>query len=362
MYIPVTVFDPDQLPPEIVADYHGRLDASRQEIEGLVASLPAAGGPELRRIAHRLRGTGAIFGHPLVSQVAGEVEDAPLGELAAAGRRLADLLQGILAPAGERILLVDDDPAIVRLLAATLQRPGRQILTATTGAEAAALLARERCDLVLLDLFLPDDDGRRLLGRWRGDPATSRLPVFILSARLGSEVKAECYALGADGYFEKPFDPKVLAAAVQGRLHRPGPAPAVVAPPAAGPRPAAGPARILVVEDDHLIARIVTHRLEKAGHHLTHLPDGGTVLAQVARERPDLIILDIKMPEVDGLEVLRRLRADAATRSLPVILLTALGDEADVVRGFGLGADDYLVKPFSPTELAVRVDRLLHRP
>jgi DNA-binding response OmpR family regulator len=122
-----------------------------------------------------------------------------------------------------------------------------------------------------------------------------------------------------------------------------------------------GPAKVIIAEDDPLVARIVSHRLGKGGHLITHVTDGAAALAAIAGTRPDLLILDIKMPEMDGLEVLRRLRADAATRTLPVILLTALGEEEDVVRGFGLGADDYLVKPFSPTELAVRVDRLLRR-
>ena len=354
--------DHDPLPPEIVAEYLQQLVTRRGEVEAHLAALPGAGEGPLRTVAHKLRGTGAIFGHDQLSVLAGEVEDAPAADLAETGSRLLAELIAITAPEGERILLVDDDPVMHTLLEATLRAPGRVIRTATNGAAADALLARERYDLVLLDLFLSDEDGRRLLRSWRSRPATSLLPVFILSARLGGDVKAECYALGADGYFEKPFDPAVIAAAVQGRLRRAsGPVPAVRDPVAPRPAAPAGPAKVMIAEDDPLIARIVTHRLGKGGHQLTHVADGAAALAAIAQARPDLLILDIKMPEIDGLEVLRRLRADAATRTLPVILLTALGEEEDVVRGFGLGADDYLVKPFSPTELAVRVDRLLRR-
>ena len=350
----------DSVPPELVTEYLDRLEDHRREIEGCLAALPGAGEAPLRRVAHQLRGTGAIFGFPALTQVAGEVEDAPAGTLAAEARRLAELLAGITASSGSRILVVEDDPSIVRLLEVALKGSERRIRAAATAAEADALLARERFDLVVLDLFLPDDDGRRLLLRWRATPSTATLPVFVLSARLGAEVKAECYAIGADGYFEKPFDVSVVVAAVEGRLKRDRAAPSA-APPAAVPAAPAGPARIYLAEDDPLIAKIVTHRLGKGGHVLTHVGDGAAVLERVAAARPDLLILDIKMPEVDGLEVLRRLRADPGTRTLPVILLSALGEEEDVVRGFGLGADDYLVKPFSPTELAVRVDRLLRR-
>jgi DNA-binding response OmpR family regulator len=349
----------DPLPPELVRDFLTRLAAARREIDTHGAVLPTIGEQALRLLAHQLRGSGGAFGFPEVSDAAGAVEDAPAGELPHAVRRLSEVIGTIIDAPGEVLLIVDDDPAITRLLEMALRRPGRRLRTAETGAEADRILAEGGCDLVVLDLFLPDEDGRRLLERWRANPGLAATPVFILSARLGAEVKSECYALGADGFFEKPFDVGVLAAAVEGRLarrsHPAPPAPVIPHPPQAGP------AKILLAEDDELIARIVSHRLEKGGHRLTRLPDGGGVLARIAADPPDLLILDIKMPEVDGLEVLRRLRADPATRSLPVILLTALGEEEDVVRGFGLGADDYLVKPFSPTELAVRVDRLLHR-
>lgn len=351
----------DPLPPELVADFLGRLAAVDQEIETHLADLEAGGEEALRRIAHQLRGSGGSFGHPEVSEAAGMVEAAPTSSLAAATARLREVITEVLIRTDDHLLIVDDDPAITHLLEAVLRGPGRRLRVAGSGGAAERIIATERCDLVLLDLFLPDEDGRRLLERWRAAPATATLPIFILSARLGAEVKSECYQLGADGYFEKPFDPGVLAAAVQGRLKRRGATAAAVPPSAPAPPSSAGPARILIAEDDPLIARIVSHRLGKVGHLITHLPHGGGVLAQVASDRPDLLILDIKMPEVDGLEVLRRLRADPATHSLPVILLSALGEEEDVVRGFSLGADDYLVKPFSPTELAVRVDRLLHR-
>jgi len=107
----------------------------------------------------------------------------------------------------KRILIVDDDPAMQRLLSRLLEKAGYQADAVATGAEAAALLDAHAVDLILLDLFLPNEDGRRLLGRWRGELRTRGVPIFVLSAALGNDVKTECFAEGADAYFEKPIDP-----------------------------------------------------------------------------------------------------------------------------------------------------------
>ena len=358
--------DTDPLPPALVADYLAGLANTSATIDRLVAALPsdpARSTAELRRIAHQLRGSGGAYGFPAVTTAAGEVEDAPPETLAAAATRLTALLRAESKRAAHRVLIVDDDPVMAQVLASLVPDGGRIARLAATAAEADAMIQAERFDLVLLDLFLPDEDGRRLLARWRATPATAATPVFVLSARLGPEIKTECFALGADAYFEKPVDPAMIAAAVASRLARQAPDPAPTAP-APGPSASGGmaaPAQVLIADDDPLIASIVTHRLGKAGHTVRHVSDGAAVLAALDGQRPDLLILDIKMPEMDGLEVLRRIRAAPTPRPLPVIILTALSNEADVVRGFGLGADDYLVKPFSPTELSVRVERLLRR-
>ncbi|MEV5973980.1 response regulator transcription factor [Streptomyces sp. NPDC051921] len=118
------------------------------------------------------------------------------------------------------------------------------------------------------------------------------------------------------------------------------------------------PARILVVDDDPTVAEVVTGYLHRAGHTVCHAADGPTALDRAARERPDLVVLDRMLPGVDGLEVCRRLRAD---RPVPVIMLTARGDEDDRIAGLELGADDYVTKPFSPRELVLRVESVLRR-
>jgi DNA-binding response OmpR family regulator len=118
-------------------------------------------------------------------------------------------------------------------------------------------------------------------------------------------------------------------------------------------------ASVLVVDDDPTVSDVVRRYLERAGYLVTLAADGHQALALFGQQRPDLVVLDLMLPGVDGLEVCRRLRAAAS--SLPIVMLTALGEEADRVVGLELGADDYLTKPFSPRELVLRVQSVLRR-
>ncbi|HXE92296.1 MAG TPA: response regulator [Gaiellaceae bacterium] len=116
---------------------------------------------------------------------------------------------------------------------------------------------------------------------------------------------------------------------------------------------------VLIADDDEDVLALVRATIERSGHEVMAVGDGAAALSAMAERRPDLAVLDIAMPELDGLEVLRRLRADDETKDLPVILLTAQAQAADVERGFATGASAYVRKPFSPRDLATRVDDLL---
>jgi DNA-binding response OmpR family regulator len=118
---------------------------------------------------------------------------------------------------------------------------------------------------------------------------------------------------------------------------------------------------VLAADDDEDILGLVSFRLERSGYTVVQARDGEAALELAVKELPDLAVLDVMMPKLDGFEVTRRLRADAATSRMPIILLTARAQDADVQRGFEAGADDYIRKPFSPDELRARVQAILGR-
>jgi DNA-binding response OmpR family regulator len=113
--------------------------------------------------------------------------------------------------------------------------------------------------------------------------------------------------------------------------------------------------RILIVEDDHDIAELVRLYLEKAGHVTDVALSGDDVVSRIRQEPPDLVILDVMLPGIDGLTICRAIRRSETTAAIPIIILSARGDESDRIHGLELGADDYVTKPFSPKELVARV-------
>jgi DNA-binding response OmpR family regulator len=118
---------------------------------------------------------------------------------------------------------------------------------------------------------------------------------------------------------------------------------------------------VLVADDDADILALVTFRLERGGYDVVAANDGEEALRLALERAPDLAVLDVMMPKLDGYEVTTRLRQNERTRRMPVILLTARVQEADIARGFEVGADDYVKKPFSPQELGARVQAILGR-
>ncbi len=411
-----------------------------------------------------------------------------------------------------RILVVEDDPEIQYLLSQVLLEDDREVVVAGTAAEGERRLAEEAFHLLVLDLLLPDADGRSLLRSLRARRDTANLPIIVVTSRTSQALRFECFELGADAFVEKPFDPDALASDVALRLERSalrarrethdeltgllnlagliqalgalagrrrmlvlaeldglrsvsdrhgwtaaeeiveamGRALAIAFPgvplarPAGGefalvlpqdegaqaedpaarlldvvrrtpfrgpdgetfrltasaaaladegstegpalvdaaralvhrameqggnrvaspPSPEPGPATmplVLVAEDDDITAKILVHRLTKEGFEVVRFDNGNDAYRGALARTPALVVLDVKMPGMDGFELLERLRKTPAYARVPVMMLTAMGGEADVVRGFELGADDYILKPFSPTELLARIRRLLRR-
>jgi two-component system, OmpR family, phosphate regulon response regulator PhoB len=119
--------------------------------------------------------------------------------------------------------------------------------------------------------------------------------------------------------------------------------------------------RVLIVDDDPDIVRLVSYNLSQSGFEAVHANTGREALEIVQKHPPDLVILDLMLPDVDGIEVCRTLRSHEISSNIPIVMLTARGEEIDRVVGFELGADDYVMKPFSPRELVLRIKSILRR-
>lgn len=120
--------------------------------------------------------------------------------------------------------------------------------------------------------------------------------------------------------------------------------------------------KIVAIDDEADILEVIRYNLSRDGHQVFTSPNGRDGLGIIRKEKPDLVLLDLMLPEMDGFEICRRLKGDPLTSHIPIIMITARGDESDIVLGLGLGADDYVIKPFSPKELAARVRAVLRRP
>lgn len=119
--------------------------------------------------------------------------------------------------------------------------------------------------------------------------------------------------------------------------------------------------KILVIEDEQDIAELVSYNLEKEGYTVSSSPSGEDGVGAVKREPPDLVVLDLMLPGVDGVEVCRSLKSSPTTKNIPIIMMSAKGEEVDIVRGLEVGAEDYITKPFSPKILVARVKAVLRR-
>jgi len=199
---------------------------------------------------------------------------------------------------------------------------------------------------VLLDIILPKMNGYEMLEKKQKDPAIKDIPVIIIS-NSGQQVDVErARMLGAKDYLIKAdFDPDEVVEKVRAYLPEPVSAPSVsgAVPPEAAGSPPAGP-KVTVVEDDKLLADLLSKKLVAAGWALSHAIDGSEALKVVRQEMPNIIILDILLPGMDGFEVLKILKDDAALKHIPVLLLSNLGQDKDVEKGKRLGAASFLVK------------------
>jgi DNA-binding response OmpR family regulator len=286
---------------------------------------------------------------------------------------------------GRSILVADDDLVTQKILRLTLECAGYEVTAAADGEETLRALEQSVPDVVVLDVMMPKIDGFSVLRRIRDDPRTAEVPVVLLTARSGPEDLWRGWQEGVDYYLTKPFDSEELLRFMARALEPYAAAGTVkaaeaidaadalaklpvvprmpertdaISDPAVSVAPLLTPT-VLVVDDDPAIQRVLRMTLELEGFAVDCASDGIEALDRIAHQRPDLVLLDVTMPGLDGFDVLRRIRDGATTADLPVILLTARSGEEDMWQGWQCGVDYYMTKPFDIEELLRSIDRLL---
>jgi CheY-like chemotaxis protein len=206
-------------------------------------------------------------------------------------------------PASRRVLVIDDDPTVRELMERFLVREGFSVVTAANGVDGLRQAREVRPAAITLDVLMPDLDGWTVLAALKGDPELADIPVVFVTIL---DEKTRGYSLGATDYLVKPVDRERLAQVLE-RL--------------CGDRPSR---RILLVEDDDTTRAVIRYALEREGWSITQAENGRVALARMAAERPDAILLDLMMPEMDGFEFLAELRRHAPWRDIPILVITAM--------------------------------------
>jgi DNA-binding response OmpR family regulator len=242
---------------------------------------------------------------------------------------------------GGRILVVDDEPDIAALIRRYLERAGYGVLVAHTAADGLRLARQERPDLVTLDVLLPDADGFTLLDWLKRDVATTTIPVMMLSV-LPDE--GDDRRVGAVDYVTKPVREEALLKRISRIL---------------GPSERSAP--VLVADDDADTRRLVAGHLRRAGYDVLEAADGAEAVILARQQRPGLALLDIRMPFMDGVAALRALRANDATRDIPIVMMTASPGALEETRSAieTLGGLALSNKPLTAEEVAMVIARVL---
>ncbi len=242
-----------------------------------------------------------------------------------------------------RILVVDDEPHIGELLRYQLERAGYEVLVARRGEEALVIARREHPDLITLDILLAGMDGFEVLEQLKSDERTADIPVVIISIVAEKE---NLMAMGAVGFLPKPLGEEELLRTLGQILGSSKEAP-----------------HVLIADDDPDIVGWLEHLLQNQGCNVSTAADGEEVLNAVLLSPPDLILLDLRMPKLDGREVITRLKLREDTRDIPILVITAssIDRERDRVQILGMGADSFLTKPFSAEELVDEMEQVLRK-
>ena len=245
---------------------------------------------------------------------------------------------------GKTVLVVDDEEGIREIIAEVLLHEGFRVLAAANGREALGIATSIGVDLVVTDLMMPEMNGWRLLARLR--ELQLNVPVVLITGYMNREGQEVLTSRDIAGFLTKPVKideivkmaNRILFPETMGRRHR-----------------------ILAADDEEDMRLLISASLESAGFEVETAADGEEALEKVSQMRPDLVLLDIMMPKMNGFEVCRHLRSRSLTAEIPIILLTVKTSPEYVQQALAFSVDAYMVKPFDPGDLVARIRRALQK-
>jgi two-component system cell cycle response regulator len=243
-----------------------------------------------------------------------------------------------------RILVVDDNPTNLKLVCDVLEYEGYEIFKAVDAEEAQRIIEHHRPELVLIDIALPGMDGLTLTRKLRAEEKTKDLVIVALTAfaMKGDEQKAR--DAGCDGYIAKPINTRVLPGLVAGHL------------PRLNSKAQKLSLKILVIEDTFSDLKLAQIVLIDAGHDVT---GASAALQAVKQNRPQIILLDLLLPDIDGLALARMLKTDPETRDIHIVAVTSFPEKFSKTEALAAGCDAYLVKPLNTRRLPRQLEEVI---
>jgi len=246
-------------------------------------------------------------------------------------------LEGPLGSPGGRVLVVDNSEDVANLIGTYLSRRGYEVIKALTTGEAWEYALEMEPRVITLDVMLDEGAGFQLLKKLKADPATKDIPVVVLSIICDEGKSERC---GAAGYLEKPIDKSRLIGVIDGLVG------SITSPV------------VLVVDDDKSIVDLLSHTLKQRGYAVMGAYDGREAMAAVKRAKPDAILLDLRMPVMDGYAVLEELKTSAETMDIPVVIMSAYPIDRERSDVLALAAER-VSKPFNVEEFVTRIESVM---
>ncbi len=247
----------------------------------------------------------------------------------------------------KKILVVDDDIAIARLIKINLENKGYEVVSVNSGEMVLEKAKQFKPDIITLDILMPDMDGFQVMDKLKRDNETSSIPVIIISIIEGAYKKTG-FRLGAADYITKPIDFEQLLHSIERFTQN------IL-------REGENKVKILIAEDDPDTAKLIQAYVESRGFATAIAYDGVEALERVKEDGPDLILLDLKMPKMDGFEVINHLKKDSKTEKIPIVVITSYDVPGTREKCYLLGVNEFLTKPISEEKLIEEITDQLRK-